>query len=369
MRVKVSLMGDVCAPWPALLTIHQGISPPPPIYPPEAPLPCFESPTPMMWPPGLALQQNKLTTTVFHKEQFVVLESHDCGYGIPHITVPPANLKLPLIIAFSKRKVMFSSSKVKANGAQVGCTELAGPPVPLPMLCCGSPVSLPNGFPSFNGIHTVSVGLSIGDIVAGFVAIAIDVLGKLLCGLKWFKGGYDGFVKEMVGAANLRQWALKNALAALSGAARLVLTGEGKLLQVEAGSGYAGFQVSWKRSPDDRMKAERQYHVGPMQVGLAHSDRRNGTTSDRSTLSLGLLVGTGSSQLTDGYDSNGTLAERKTQTTVTDSDVDLLADRPGYTTVSSSQDTTTLEADGRATATTVTYAGSSSPAGSWGAPL
>jgi hypothetical protein len=80
-------------------------------------------------------------------------------------------------------------------------------------------------------------------------------------------------------------------------------------------------------------------------------------------------VGTGSSQLTDIYDSNGTLAERKTQTTVTDSDVDLLADRPSYTTVSSSQDTTALEADGHATATTVTYAGSSSPAGSWGTPL
>ena len=210
----------------------------------------------MMWPPGLALQQNKLTTTVFHKAQFVVLEGHDCGYVIPHATIPLANPKLPLYIAFSRRKVMFASSKVKANGAQIGCTELLGPHVPLPMLCCGSPVSIPNGFPSFNWLHTVSVGLSIGDVLAGFAAIAINVLGKLLCGLKWLKGGYEGLAKELVGAASWKGWLLKTAFGCLSGGAKILLTGEGKL-RVEIGSGYAGMRLSWKRSPEDRLKAER----------------------------------------------------------------------------------------------------------------
>lgn len=355
MRVKVSLMGDVCAPVPLSMTIHDGA--------------CVEMATPMMWPPGFALQQNKLTTTVFHKSQFIVLGDHDCGHVIPHVTIPLANPKLLFYIAFSKRKVMFAASKVKANGSQVGCTELIGFHVPLPMLCCGSPVSLPNGFPMFNWLNTVSVGLGLGDVLAGFVAIAIDVLGKLLCDLKWFKGGYDGLAKELVGAANLKQWALKNALASLSGAAKLVLTREGKYLRVELGSGYAGFQVSWKRSPDDRMKAERQYQVWTTQVGLAHGDRRNGTTSDQSTVSEGSQTGTRSSQLTKTHDSKGNLIEQKTQTTTTGDEVDVLGEGASDMTAVSRQHTTTLQADGHATSTAVTYAGSPSPAASWGVPL
>jgi hypothetical protein len=368
MRVKVSLMGDVCLPRPALMTVHQGTPPPPPplLYPPKSPLPCLESPTPMMWPPGLALQQNKLTTTVFHKAQFVVLEGHDCGYAIPHVTIPPANISLPLIIAFSKRKVMFSSSKVKANGAQIGCTEIGGPPIPLPMMCCASPASLPNGFPSFNGLHTVSVGLSSGEVAAGFLAIACNILGSLVCRLEGFRDGYQDLTKELVGAANWKEWAFKTALGCLSGAARVALTADGKVLRVEIGSGYAGLRIASKELSEGGSKVEREYQVGPMQVGLAHTDNPNGTTSDQSTLSVGSPIGTGSSQLTNTYDSNGELAEQKTQTTATGGAVDYYA---GDTAAIADQHTTTLQADGHATSTTVGYAGSSSPAESWGMPL
>ena len=299
----------------------------------------------MMWPPGMALQQNKLTKTVFHKAQFVVLEGHDCGYAIPHITIPPANTELPLIIAFSKREVMFSTSKVKADGAQIGCTELAGPPVPLPMLCCASPASLPNGFPSFNGLHTVSVGLSSGDVAAGFLAIACNVLGSLVCRLEGFKGGYQDLTKELVGAANWKEWGFKTALGCLSGAAKVALTDEGKVLRVEIGSGYAGLRVSLKELSEGGSRVEREYQVGPMQVGLAHTGSPDGTTREQSTLSVGFPVGTDSSQVTETHDRNGLSAKQITQTT------------------------TTLGADGQATSTTVSYAGASSPAGSWGMAL
>ncbi len=355
MRVKVSLTGDVCAPAPVSMTVHDG--------------PCFEMPTAMMWPPGLALQQNKLTKTVFHKSQFVVLDGHDCGHLIPHVTIPITNPKLALYIAFSKRKVMFAASKVKANGAQVGCTALIGFHIPLPMLCCGSPMSLPNGYPMFNWLNTVSVGLSMRDLLSGCIAILIDFVGKFLGNLSWFKGGYDGLIKELVGASGFKGWALKNALASLSGAARLALTGEGKYLRIELGSGYAGFQLSWKRSPDDRMKAERQYQVLPIQLGLAHSDRRDGTSSDQSTLSEASSTGTRSSQLTRTYDSKGNLVEQKTQTTTTGDRVDVLGDGASDMTAVSRQHTTTLLANGHATSTTVTYAGSPSLAASWGLPL
>jgi hypothetical protein len=364
MRVKVSLMGDICLPWPAGMTIHDGISPPPPVYLPR--LPCFESPTPMMWPPGLALQQNKLTTTVFHKAQFVVLESHDCGYAIPHVTIPPTNVNLPLIIAFSKRKVMFSSSKVKANGAQIGCTELAGPPVPLPMLCCASPVSLPNGFPSFNSLHTVSVGLSAADIAAGLWALVCSVLGSVVSGLDGFKGGYEGLAKELVGAANWKEWAFKTALGCLSGATKMALTADGKLVRVEIGSGYAGLRLSSKQLSEGGSKVEREYQVGPAQIGLVHADSPKATTSDQSTLSVGSPIGIGSSQHSETYDSNGRLAERKTQAVAAGGAVNYYS---GDTGAISGQHTTTLQADGHATSTTTGYAGSSSPAGSWGMPL
>jgi hypothetical protein len=314
----------------------------------------------------MALQQNKLTKTVFHKAQFVVLEGHDCGYAIPHITIPPANIELPLIIAFSKRKVMFSTSKVKADGAQIGCTELAGPPVPLPMLCCASPASLPNGFPSFNGLHTVSVGLSSGDVAAGFLTIACNVLGSLVCRLEGFKGGYQDLTKELVGAANWKEWGFKTVLGCLSGATKLALTGDGKVLRVEIGSGYAGLRVASKELSEGGTKVEREYQLGPVQVGLAHTDRPDATTCDQSTLSVGSPIGTGSSQDTETHDSNGRLTAQTTQTTITGGAVNYDS---GDTAAISNQDTTTLQADGQVTFATSGYAGSSSPAESWGMPL
>jgi hypothetical protein len=81
---------------------------------------------------------------------------------------------------------------------------------------------------------------------------------------------------------------------------------------------------------------------------------------------VGSPIGTGSSQLTNTYDSNGELAEQKTQTTATGGAVDYYA---GDTAAIADQHTTTLQADGHATSTTVGYAGSSSPAESWGMPL
>jgi hypothetical protein len=276
MRVKVCLTNDTCLPLPASTTIHGGL--------------CFELPTPMMWPPGFVLQQNKLTTTVFHQSRFIVLGDHDCGHMIPHIAIPASPMAL-LYTAFSKRKMMFASSKVKANGAPIGCAEIFGPHVPLPMSCCGSPVSLPIGFPILSWLNTVTVGLSLGDIVAGAVSYAADIVAKLIGCLPFFTGGYDGLVNELVGAANIKEWALKNILSSLAGMAKFALTDDGKWARVDLGSGYAGMELSWKTSPEARLKVERQYQVAHGQRGLTHSERRDGTTSNQSTFSVGSMTG------------------------------------------------------------------------------
>ena len=366
MRVKVSLMGDVCLPRLASMTLHNGVSPPPPIYPPGF-LPCLESPTPMMWPPGMALQQNKLTTTVFHKAQFVVLRDHDCGHLIPHITIPPANIKLPLTIAFSKRKVMFSSSKVKANGAQIGCTEIGAPPVPLPMLCCAEPVPLPIGSPALNGLHTVSVGISAVDIVAGFIAIALEILGEKLC-KHWElgDGGLDGLAGKLLGASTVQEWAFKQGWGLLAGCARIALTQEGKL-KVEVGSGYAGFEAASDYTRDGRFKLGPEAHAADLQVGYAYSMNPDGTTSHQFTGSEGKPGGVDKTQYTTTSAGNNKPAEQTLQTTSTRGTVNLHADRPTDTSVVLGQRTTTTTAHG-STTTAVGYEGSS-PAASWGMPL
>lgn len=352
MRVKVSLMGDLCLPQPASMTIHGGL--------------CFEMPTPMMWPPGLALQQNKLTTTVFHKAQFIVLREHDCGHMIPHVTIPASNPELPLIIAFSRRKVMFASSRVKANGTQIACTEIGGPPVPLPMLCCGSPVSLPNGFPSFNGLHTVSVGISIGDIVAGFITMAMAIVGALLCArFELAKGELAGLASNLLGASTVQEWAFKQALGLLSGCARIALTQEGKL-KVEVGSGYAGFDASIEYEREGRFKLGAEAHAADLQLGYAHAINPDGTTSHQVTGSQATLEETYSTQHTTTNGRNGKPAEEKLQITDTRGTVIVHCDRPSDTTASSWQQTTTTPAKGSATSADHS---SSSPAGSWGMPL
>ena len=371
MRVKVSLMGDVCSPVPGFLTTHQGVPPPAPapLYPPNSPLRCLESPTPMMWSPGLALQQNKLTKTVFHKAQFIALEHHDCGHMIPHITIPPANIKLPLDIAFSKRKVMFTSSKVRADGAQVAATEMLGPPVPLPMLCCGSPVPIPNGYPAFNSLHTVSVGITIGDILAGLLAIAAEILGEVLCEkLKLKNAEVDALAAKLLGASTPEEWALKQALGWLSGCARIALTGEGNLT-VEGGSGWAKVNAAIDYAKEGRLKLGTEVYASGLQGGYAYSVNPGGTTSHQFTASAGGLDGADSIQSTTTSGTNDRPAQHRLQRTSTSSTISPHVDRPSDTTVSSWQQTTTTPANGRATSTTVEHTDSSSPAGSWGTPL
>jgi len=354
MRVKVSLMGDICRPIPLSFTFHDA--------------PCFEMPTPMMWPPGRALQQNKLTTTVFHKSQFVVLRGHDCGCGIPHVTIPLNNPKLPLIIAFSKRKIAFSCSTVKANGSQVGCTELVGPVVSLPMVCCGSPASLPTGFPLFNSLHTVSVAATVGDVVAGFIAIALDIVSDFLSkSLKLSEGGLDGLAGKLLGASTPQEWGLKMAFGLLAGAARIALTREGKL-KVEVGSGYAGLEASAEAMRDGRLKLGTEAHAATMNLGHAYLVNNNGTTSHQFTRSAMTCEGIDSTQSTTTRGSQGKLVERKVQRTIADGSVNTRLSGPSDATASSWQQTTTTPANGSATTTTAAYS-DSSPAGSWGMPL
>jgi hypothetical protein len=279
MRVKVSLTGDLCFPRPGCLTLHDGSWLPPAPYPPGMPVPCFEAPTPMRWDAGFALRQNKLTKTVSHKAQLMVLDGHDCGAMIPHLMIPPLNLKLGIIMLFSSRKVMFAASTVKANGDSIGCTDMSSSPVPLPMQCCAWPIPLPNGFPAFNSLNTVSVGLGLGDIVAGFIAIAAEIVGSSLAKhLRLEAGRLTGLAARLLGASSVEEWALKAALGGLAGCARIALTQEGKL-KVEVGSAYVGAEASVEYRRDGHFALKAQGNALSLERGISSMDGQPNVTS------------------------------------------------------------------------------------------
>src|SRR5262245_26197120 len=79
---------------------------------------------------------NKLTTTVKHSQETIVLDGHDCGRMIYDITLIPPNGMYYQIWPFSSRKIAFAASTVKMNGTATGCADITGFP-PIIMTTCG----------------------------------------------------------------------------------------------------------------------------------------------------------------------------------------------------------------------------------------
>ncbi len=99
-----------------------------------------------------------------------MLQGTDTGYFDVHIG-NPANVLLPITIAFSSSKSLFVASTVQMNDAPTTAAVLIMVNL---NLNCNFPVSLPNGYVfSFN---TVQAGMSIGDILAGIVSGVLQML-------------------------------------------------------------------------------------------------------------------------------------------------------------------------------------------------
>lgn len=129
----------------------------------------------------------------------LVARGSDSGMGVPHI--PNTNTLLPAIIAFGSSKVMFGSSKVQINaqgGAKhTGCCIL--PYVPMSFnLACNDPVKFPGDM--VIAPNTVFVGMTLGDIVAGFVDMAVDI------GLSYVTGKALGALNKGVGKFMFRHF-------------------------------------------------------------------------------------------------------------------------------------------------------------------
>jgi hypothetical protein len=244
----VTISNDLVLPVTLSFTIHDAMAPPPAVLPPF--IPHFELPVTMMWPPGFGLQQNKLTTTVLHKMMPFALDGHDCGYLIVHIPVPvaPPNLKLPLHIAFSSRKIAFSASTVKANGTPVACTAIF---IPFPMMCCANPVTLPIGTAPLNMLNTVLVGMTWLDVLMGVVSIAATMI---LDYIFWDRTKPPGMpsAADMLWKMTLgdspKAWAVKTAVGLATNGVRLLAGGDGSLQLSFGPGGYWGANVGFSRS-------------------------------------------------------------------------------------------------------------------------
>jgi hypothetical protein len=322
----VSIATDLALPLiPLVMTFHDLIPVPPvPPVPPPGIYPCIEIPVLMMWPPGYGLQQNKLTTTVLHKFMPLALDGHDCGYMIPHITIPANNALLPMHIMFSSRKFVFSASTVKANGTPVGCTW----PL-MPMMCCAQPVTLPSGTALLNCLNTVYVGVTWMDVLMGVVSIVITIVGDALT-----YGGPSGsamdYAWKFILGDSPKNWLIKTGLGVVGGAIRIAATGEGSI-QIGVGSGYAGGNVGLSRGSDGSWSVSATgsggVPLGPGAVGgqasAQHTWNPDGTSSTTTSTTVSGAAGgpvaaaggSHTSSSTTNYNQDGSVASDTTTTT------------------------------------------------------
>ena len=128
-------------------------------------------------------------------------KDNDSGMVLPHISIPPPNALVPIVIAFGGSKVMFGASTVKVDvdGAGVPMGACLLPYVPLSRnQACNQLMNLPSD--NVIAPNTVFVGLTLGDVIGGVVNIVIDMgvsfaLGALGNGIS------DKITKPLVGAA------------------------------------------------------------------------------------------------------------------------------------------------------------------------
>jgi hypothetical protein len=146
-------------------------------WPPGSPAP-LPSPVPYMTMQLL----NGIVPTVFSKPIMTHLTAFygvtmekgtDIGTMIPHIG--PPSLTLVVEMVFSASKSHWGSARYKAEGKVIGCALLVSVN---PNLNCGTPAPTPTGFVVCVTTHATS--MSLGDILAGICAMAMDALMQFL---------------------------------------------------------------------------------------------------------------------------------------------------------------------------------------------
>lgn len=253
-------MGNFACPVNIALDLTVGIWMHEAMSPPAVPAPVknvsFEMLAPQLWLPGYMLNQNKLTSTVFHWSTTflgrVVLDGHNQGYWLIHGTLPvsPNILLFTLIIPFSSRKIAFTASTVKFNGKAVGCSCIY--PI-FPMMTCGDPCSFPSAFPIINSLHSLKVGISVRDTIVGWLNIAISIAVDMLIKRIKRAASVNQTVNQQVNQKIVDKLnpfnpknLLKEGLKSLGGLAVSLLT-DNPTFKLKVGSDYYSGELKWSK--------------------------------------------------------------------------------------------------------------------------
>jgi len=225
--------------------------------------PAVEIPIPQWWPVGVAAGSCKFTSNVKYNGFTIVLDGHDCGKLIPQITIPPTNSFIPIQMAKSSRKVIFSSAKVRMNSTPAACA--AGIALPWPMLSCGDPVSLPGTLVLTNAARTVRVGMTAADVVGGVINAAATIAGD--------------FVADKMGDAT-DNWVKNNVKSVFA-----------------AAGGYVASSVQHTLDPDYPLKTGYTLHLpggiqfgSEVQWGSSDTTRNPSQVKTKSTIGMGIDV-------------------------------------------------------------------------------
>ena len=97
--------------------------------------------------------------------------------AIPDVTIPLPNLWYLIQWPTSGRKMTFTASKVQMQGKPTSCSQVF--PVPLAMMTCGDPITVPLSLPIVNSFtNPLTVGITMADFLMGaakaIVSLAIN---------------------------------------------------------------------------------------------------------------------------------------------------------------------------------------------------
>ena len=125
-------------------------------------------------------------------------KGNDSGLIIPHISIPPNNIFLPITICFGVSKPMFSASKVHidVDGAATPIAACFNPWLPLSLnQACNDPCNYPSDI--VIAPNSVVVGLTLADLISGLICIAVDSLISAL--LNWASNHAASFLVHKIG--------------------------------------------------------------------------------------------------------------------------------------------------------------------------
>lgn len=174
----ITMMYDLI---PIIATVHQQLLVTPPVLTPVPMGPYVESPAPIWWIPGYVTGKHELTTTVFHNHLTIAQEGHDLGMMLIHVAIPPNDLLIPVNMLASSREAKFEASEVIANGKPIACcTMIDWAVLPTPMKACSLIPAYHVGCGMSLLLNSVIVGMSVTDMIAGYVSAILDLVLSLL---------------------------------------------------------------------------------------------------------------------------------------------------------------------------------------------